>query len=192
MLPLPDADIQLIPDFLTPAQADDLLQQLKTTIHWEQRSIKMFGKVLPQPRLTAWYGDPDARYTYSGLTWEPLPWTDALTSVKTQLETATQLSFNSVLLNLYRNGQDSMGWHSDDEPELGKNPAIASLSLGATRRFHLQHRSNKTLKHPLDLTHGSLLLMQGPTQHHWRHQLPKSKRVTEPRINLTFRTVHPA
>jgi alkylated DNA repair dioxygenase AlkB len=195
MLDLPNAEICFDGAFLPVAAADLLLAQLLCEIDWQQRSITLFGKQIPQPRLVAWYGDPGASYTYSGLTWEPLAWTEALRSLKSQVETAAgsmlgrRVEFNSVLLNLYRDGQDSMGWHSDDEPELERNPEIASVSLGATRRFALQHKRRKALKHRLDLTHGSLLVMAGETQHHWRHQVAKTTKVLEPRINLTFRYV---
>jgi alkylated DNA repair dioxygenase AlkB len=189
-LPLPQADLLFDPAFLLPADADKLLAELRAEVAWEQRNIRIFGQEVPQPRLTAWYGDPAARYTYSGLTWEPLPWLPALLSVRQRLENATQTSYNSVLLNYYRDGRDSMGWHADDEPELGPAPAIASLSLGATRRFRLRPRAGQT--HPslsLDLPTGSLLLMRGPTQQHWQHALPKTARPIGPRLNLTFRWV---
>ena len=192
---LPDAEVWLDGAFLTEAVADELLATLLAEIAWQQKSIKLFGKTIPQPRLVAWYGDPGASYTYSGLTWEPLDWTDGLRSLKSLVEAAAgeylgnNPQFNSVLLNLYRDGQDSMGWHSDDEPELGRNPVIASLSLGAQRRFALQHKRRKELKQKLDLSHGSLLVMAGETQHHWRHQVAKTTRVKEPRVNLTFRYV---
>jgi alkylated DNA repair dioxygenase AlkB len=153
----------------------------------------MFGKEVPQPRLTAWYGDPAAQYTYSGLTWEPRPWTPTLLDLRRRLEAATDARFNSVLLNYYRDGRDSMGWHADNEPELGAAPAIASLSLGASRRFRLRpYRGGLT--HPsfsLDLPTGSLLLMRGPTQQHWQHELPKTARPVGPRLNLTFRWIVP-
>jgi alkylated DNA repair dioxygenase AlkB len=189
-LPLPQADLLFDPAFLLPADADKLLAELRAEVAWEQRNIRIFGQEVPQPRLTAWYGDPAARYTYSGLTWEPLPWLPALLSVRQRLENATQTSYNSVLLNYYRDGRDSMGWHADDEPELGPAPAIASLSLGATRRFRLRPRAGQA--HPslsLDLPTGSLLLMRGPTQQHWQHALPKTARPIGPRLNLTFRWV---
>ena len=157
---------------------------------WEQRAIRIFGQEIPQPRLTAWYGDAAARYTYSGLAWEPRLWTPALLALRQRIETATGAHFNSVLLNHYRHGRDSMGWHADDEPELGPAPTIASLSLGATRRFRLRPRAG--LGHPpfgLDLPSGSLLLMRGPTQQHWQHALPKTARPVAARLNLTFRWV---
>lgn len=140
---------------------------------------------MPEPRLSAWYGD--AAYTYSGKTRQPHAWMPILDALRQRIEIACQARFNSVLLNLYRNGQDSMGLHSDDEPELGPEPLIASLSLGAERRFVLRHKTLTDQRHTLTLAHGSLLLMAGRTQHAWKHGLPKAKSVAEPRINLTFR-----
>jgi len=189
-LPLPQADLLFDPSFLPAAEADGLLAQLTAEVAWEQRNIRLFGQEIPQPRLTAWYGDPEARYTYSGLTWEPRPWLPALHALCRRVEAATNTCFNSVLLNHYRDGRDSMGWHADNEPELGPAPAIASLSLGATRRFRLRPAAG--LAHPplgLDLPAGSLLLMRGPTQRHWQHALPKTARPIGPRLNLTFRWV---
>ena len=174
---LPQADLLFDPAFLAPAEAASCLAQLTAEVVWEQRSIRIFGREMPQPRLTAWHGDPAARYTYSGLTWEPRPWTPTLQHLHQRVEAATATRFNSVLLNLYRDGRDSMGWHADDEPELGPEPAIASLSLGATPPFGL------------DLPGGSLLLMRGATQQHWQHALPKTVRPTGPWLNLTFRWV---
>ena len=189
-LPLPQANLLFDPAFLTAAEAETLFAQLTTEVAWEQRAIRMFGQELPQPRLTAWHGDPAARYTYSGLTWEPQPWTPALLDLCQRIAAATATPFNSVLLNYYRDGRDSMGWHSDDEPELGDAPAIASLSLGAMRRFRLRPRGGLAhLPLSLDLPSGSLLLMRGPTQHHWQHALPKTARPVGPRLNLTFRWV---
>jgi alkylated DNA repair dioxygenase AlkB len=191
-LSLPQAELLLDAAFLPFAEATVLFDQLSREVAWEQRNIRIFGQEMPQPRLTAWYGDPDARYAYSGLRWEPRPWTPVLLALRQRVETATACRFNSVLLNLYRTGQDSMGWHADDEPELGPTPAIASLSLGAMRRFRLRPRTG--LAHAplsLDLTSGSLLLMRGATQQHWQHALPKTARLVGPRLNLTFRWVHP-
>ena len=187
---LPQADLLFDPAFLPAAEAETLLAQLTAEVAWEQRSIRIFGQEIPQPRLTAWYGTREAHYTYSGLTWEPRPFTPALQALRQQVAAATSFRFNSVLLNYYRDGRDSMGWHADDEPELGPEPAIASLSLGATRRFRLRSRAG--LIHPpfgLDLPSGSLLLMCGPTQQHWQHALPKTARPIGPRLNLTFRWV---
>ncbi len=188
-LTLKDADVWFAPNFFQQKEANDFFNQLYTEIQWEQKKIKLFGKELNQPRLTSFYGDPHIVYTYSGLTWHPQPWTQALNSLKKRIEQATQLPFNCVLLNLYRNGNDSMGWHSDDEPELGEKPAIASISFGATRKFCFRHRIDKQQRLNLQLTHGSCLLMKGDTQRYWHHQLPKTKQVTQPRINLTFRLI---
>ncbi|WP_375434670.1 alpha-ketoglutarate-dependent dioxygenase AlkB [uncultured Hymenobacter sp.] len=168
-LSLPHADVLLDPYFLAPEVAASLLDELSNTIAWRQEPIKLFGKAVMQPRLTAWYGDPTSRYSYSGLALDPQPWTPALQQLRQQVQAATQASFNSVLLNLYRTGQDSMGWHADDEPALGPAPIIASVSLGAARRFRLRPRDPSQLLHPpvsLDLPTGSLLLMGGTTQQH--------------------------
>ncbi len=186
---LPQADLLFDPEFVPAAEAVALLAQLSAEVAWEQRTIRIFGQPMPQPRLTAWHGDPNARYTYSGLAWEPRPWSPTLLDLRQRVEAATHTRFNSVLLNLYRNGRDSMGWHSDDEPELGPAPAIASLSLGATRRFRLRSRNGLVPPLGLDLPPGSLLLMRGPTQQHWQHALPKTTRPIGPRLNLTFRWV---
>ena len=191
--PVPAAapDVLLLPAFLPPAEAAALLAHLTEAVAWEQRRITLFGQSHPQPRLTAWYGDPDARYAYSGLAWEPRPWLPALAALLPRLEAVSGARFNSVLLNLYRDGRDSMGWHADDEPELGPAPVIASLSLGATRRFRLRPRPGGPAAAPvaLDLPAGSLLLMRGATQAAWQHALPKTARPVGPRLNLTFRWV---
>lgn len=145
---------------------------------------------MPQPKLTFWYSDPGKPYTYSGITMIPTPWTPVLLDLKTKVESVSGVVFNSVLLNLYRDGSDSTGWHSDDESELGQNPVIGSLSLGRTRRFMLRHRFEKGLKHQLELNSSSFLLMQKTTQHYWQHQVPKTKRPVPHRINLTFRVIY--
>jgi alkylated DNA repair dioxygenase AlkB len=189
-LPLPDADIIFYPSLLDESDCNRLFTELTQTIQWRQDWITIYGRSRPQPRLTAWYGDPGKSYSYSGITMHPMPWISTLLSLKANLEGLSGVVFNSVLLNLYRDGNDSMGWHSDDEPELGLNPVIGSLSLGGTRRFMLRHRFEKGLKHQLELTSGSLLLMQGTTQQYWQHQVPKTKRPVLPRINLTFRVIH--
>ncbi|WP_207433979.1 alpha-ketoglutarate-dependent dioxygenase AlkB family protein [Sabulibacter ruber] len=189
-LPLPDAEVYLLPDFIPQAAQEPLQQALEENVAWRQEKIRMFGREVDQPRLTAWYADAGKAYTYSGLTWEPLPWLPELSALRKQLQQLTGASFNSVLLNLYRHGQDSMGWHADDEPELGQNPIIASISLGQERTFSFRHRQQKELKHQLVLPSGSLLLMAGPTQHFWHHQLPKTTKPQQPRINLTFRVIY--
>jgi len=195
---IPDGELSLYAPCLTPAEADRAFNSLLTETPWRQESITLFGKRYPQPRLIAWYGDPGKTYRYSGLLLHPLPWTETLISLKTQVEALAAAPFNSVLLNYYRHGQDSMGWHSDDEPELGVNPVIASLSLGASRRFCLRHRfasKNPTRSRPdrakveLWLSHGSLLVMAGTTQHYWQHAIPKTAKAIGPRLNLTFRWV---
>jgi len=174
--------------------ADELLCNLTQNIAWKQGEITMFGKKVLEPRLTAWYGDEGRRYIYSGKTNEALPWIQELDEMKKQIEqhpSALSLGaqFNFVLLNFYRNGNDSMGFHSDQEPELGKNPIIASVSLGEPRRFRFRHRDNKDQKHEIELTHGSLLVMAGAMQHHWTHGVPKEPKKMNPRINLTFRKI---
>jgi alkylated DNA repair dioxygenase AlkB len=189
-IPIEKGELKWSPDFYPSDQADALLQKLSEEIAWRQEPIKIFGREMMQPRLTAWHGDPGTAYSYSGITMEPLPWTPLLQEIKTKIESVADHAFNSVLLNLYRDGQDSMGWHSDDEPELGKNPVIASLSLGAARRFHLKPKKRKDLENlRFDLTHGSLLIMGGALQHHWLHQISKTKRAVGVRVNLTFRWV---
>lgn len=189
-LPLPDADIIFYPFFLNGKECDRLLTELTQTIDWRQDWITLYGRSMPQPRLTAWYGDPGKSYTYSGITMHPSAWTPTLLDLKAKVDTVSGVVFNSVMLNLYRDGNDSMGWHSDDEPELGNNPVIGSLSLGGTRRFMLRHQFKKGLNHQLELTSGSFLLMQGTTQHYWQHHIPKTKRPVSPRINLTFRVIY--
>jgi alkylated DNA repair dioxygenase AlkB len=187
---LPDADLVLYPQFFSPAESDALFTELHRVTPWGQGHITLYGQRHAEPRLTAWYGDAGKRYSYSGLTLEPLPWTPLLLGIKARVNVAAQTEFNSVLLNLYRNGRDSNGWHQDNESELGHNPIIASISLGAVRRFQLRHKTRKDVpKLELDLPHGSLLVMAGPTQHHWQHQIPKTAKPVAERINLTFRVI---
>lgn len=188
---VPDAELQLFANFYAEATATALFNELLSQTPWAQRHVTVYGQRHPEPRLTAWYGDTEKRYRYSGLTLEPLPWTPTLLQIKTRVDAAADTSFNSMLLNLYRNGRDSNGWHQDNEPELGHNPVIASLSFGAVRRFQLRHKFNKEIpKVELDLPHGSLLMMAGPTQHFWQHQIPKTAKPVAARINLTFRVIH--
>lgn len=191
-LDLADAEVSYLPGALAPDAADECFLQLRREIDWRQEEIVLFGVRRLVPRLVAWHGDADAVYRYSGVEHQPLPWTAELLGLKHVAETHSAQRFNSVLLNLYRDGRDGMGWHADDEPELGVNPAIASLSLGATRRFRMRHRRHRDRTLAIDLEHGSLLVMQGATQHHWLHALPKTTRPTAERINLTFRSVRPA
>jgi alkylated DNA repair dioxygenase AlkB len=188
-LDLPDAEVLFCPDFFPAADADRLLRELLATTAWRQEAFKMYGKEMPFPRLTAWYGDEGTAYTYSGLKNVPAPWTPAILEVKRAVEPACGATFNSVLLNRYRSGQDSVSWHADDEPEFGKNPVIASVSFGESRLFQFRHKKRKELKGSVELTHGSLLIMRGGTQENWLHQIPKTKKPVEERLNLTFRVV---
>ena len=187
---LPDAEVSFIDGFFSEAQANHLFEQLIGTTSWQQDTITIYGKKHLVPRLTAWYGDADKPYAYSGIKMNPEPWTIALNEIKRKVEAEAATTFTSVLLNYYRNGQDSMGWHRDNEKELGQNPVIASVSFGQTRPFHLRHKFKKDLpKLIIPLTHGSLLIMKDATQHFWEHQVPKSAKTLAPRINLTFRKI---
>lgn len=188
-LPLPGADLRFDPCWMAAGDADALAEALHLDAEWEVHRLRLFGRWVDSPRLSCWIGDADARYRYSGALFEPRPWPTALLRVRQQLQEATGARFNSVLANLYRNGQDAMGWHSDDEAELGRNPLIASLSLGATRKFALRHRTDPACKLALQLGHGSLLIMAGDTQRNYRHALPRTARPVGARINLTFRQV---
>ncbi|EAR14152.1 MULTISPECIES: alpha-ketoglutarate-dependent dioxygenase AlkB family protein [Robiginitalea] len=184
---LPDATLRYQPGFLLPKEAESLFGEIKSQTPWRQDTIRLFGKTFQQPRLTALYGKNGQAYTYSGILMEPLPFTPLLEDLLHRVSIAAGEKFTTCLLNLYRDGSDSNGWHADDEPELGNNPVIASLSLGASRKFHLKHRRIKSQRVRMNLESGSLLLMAGTTQHHWLHQVPKTKRPVGPRINLTFR-----
>ena len=187
-LQLPGALLRYAPAFLAAAEADVLLGALRLQISWEQHQVRLFGRMLPAPRLSCWIGDAGAAYTYSHVRFEPRPWPPALAALCAHLQHACGARFNSVLANLYRDGRDAMGWHSDDEPELGRDPLIASLSLGAGRRFVLRARNGDT-RLALTLQHGSLLLMGGACQRLYRHALPRTRAAVGPRINLTFRQV---
>jgi len=186
---LADAGLQFDASFLSSAEAIELQAALSDEIGWERHRIRLFGREIDVPRLSSWIGDADANYRYSGSDFVPRPWTPTLQMLRTRIEQACGARFNSVLANRYRDGRDSMGWHSDDEPELGPNPVIASLSLGAERRFLLRHRRDPSLRWEAALPSGSLLVMRGPTQTNYRHQLPRSARPVGERINLTFRWV---
>ncbi len=185
-----DGEVILYQNFFNTQESSQLFEDLSSNVKWKQEIIQIFGKKMPIPRLTAWYGDEGKSYTYSGIEQHPEPWNTTLQFIKSKVEEIAKVSFNSVLLNLYRHGKDSVSWHSDDEPELGKNPIIASVSFGATRRFSLRHKHSKNHKIAIDLTSGSLLLMQGETQHFWQHQIAKTAKEIQPRINLTFRFTH--
>ena len=189
-IPMPDADVSILHEIEMPLPYDLMLRKLEEQTEWRQDSVKISGKEYQQPRLAALYGDPGTRYEYSGIALHPLPWTDLLREIKRRIEDCTEQSFNAVFLNLYRDHNDSMGFHSDDEKELGKNPTIASLTFGATRIFLLKHKFRKDLpliKLPLEA--GTVLLMKGVTQHNWKHGINKQTAPCGPRINLTFRTL---
>lgn len=183
-----DGELYWYKGFYPVTVADRLLARLSDELAWQKEDILMFGRRIRVPRLMCWYGDPGACYTYSGVRHEPLPWTETLKSVRRQLEQRCGHDFNSVLANCYRDGCDSMGWHADNEKELGRNPVIASLSLGDTRLFCLSHNKTRQ-KLELVLAHGDLLIMAGALQHYWRHALPKTKQRKTQRINLTFRKI---
>ncbi len=188
-LNIPDAEVFFYPAFFPASEADRLLRELRDTTAWRQDTIKGWGKQVALPRLTAWYGDEGVRYTYSGIDNVALPWTEPILEVKRAVEIPSGVAFNGVLLNRYRTGRDSVSWHADDEPEFGERPVIASVSFGGTRTFQLKHKTRKDLKANIELTHGSLLLMRGGTQANWLHQIPKTARRVEERVNLTFRAI---
>jgi len=193
-IPMPlltrDGKIDFCDDFLDPVEAEEYLHVLSRTLDWREEFLRIAGRTIPAPRRVAWHGDPGARYSYSGLRHDPVPWTSELLELRQRVEIACGHAFNSVLGNLYRNGQDAVSWHADDEPELGFEPVIASLSLGAERRFEVRHnRSREILRLPLNA--GSLLIMRGAFQHHWQHRIPRQAGITAPRINLTFRRITP-
>lgn len=185
----PGLEVRVHREAFSPAQADDHLAGLRAETDWQQDHVKMFGKETLIPRLTAWYGDKGAGYTYSGIPMEPLPWTDRLVEIRRNVSDLAEASFNSVLLNLYRGGNDGVGWHADDEPELGTEPVIGSASLGASRRFQLRRRDDPSVKRELEVRHGDVVVMSGSTQRLWQHQVPKTSRPVGERINLTFRYV---
>lgn len=185
-----DGELDLIEGFLTGDESAAFGSRLLGELAWHGEEIPLFGRRVAVPRLLCWYGDPGAVYRYSGVSHEPLPWHEVLADLRTRIEAFSGHAFNAVLCNRYRTGRDSMGWHADDEPELGERPFIASLSLGAERLFRIRHRRTaRTLDVPL--RDGDLLLMGGDLQSHWRHSIPKTARPCGERINLTFRRIVP-
>jgi alkylated DNA repair dioxygenase AlkB len=188
---LPGASLLWDEHFLPAERADLLLENVQDELRWEQHYIRLFGRRVASPRLSVWMGDSDAHYRYSGVPYQPVAWLDCLQDLRTRLQDELNERFNSVLCNLYRNEQDSMGLHADDEPELGTQPVIASLSLGATRRFRMKRRDNAVASKSIELNHGSLLVMRGDTQAFWQHEIPKQKTPCGPRINLTYRSINP-
>ena len=191
LLGIPDAEIylQALSQLADPAQV--LLRQLIDSIPWRAEEVVVWGKRHSQPRLIAWFGDRGTNYTYSGVSLSPLPWTSLVDDIRRQVQSATNSIFNSVLLNYYRNHHDSMGFHSDDEPELGRRPTIASLSIGERRTLIFKHKSKEIKSISLPLESGSLLLMRGDTQINWKHGINKEIRPCGPRVNLTFRNILP-
>ena len=183
-----DGSAVLFPDFLCESDADKYFSGLHNNTPWEQNFIRLFGKEVSEPRLSTWHAEADLPYTYSGVPRTPHPWKEPLSSLRTACEAHTGQSFNGALLNLYRTGLDAMGWHSDDEAVNGPNPVIASISLGAERRFDFRHKQSREMISVV-LPHGSLLVMSGACQTFWLHRIAKTTRQTEPRINVTFRTL---
>ena len=191
-VPLPDADVYYLDNIELGSSAEEILRRLISDTPWRQESVIVRGRQFAQPRLVAWYGDRESAYSYSGINLAPLPWTDLLLVTRRRVEEVAGSSFNSVLLNYYRDNRDSIGFHSDDEPELGRRPVIASVSLGDERTFVLRHKRLKVLKPVrLLLGSGSFLLMKGETQRHWKHGIAKETRFCGPRVNLTFRRIIP-
>ena len=188
-LELPGAELDYRPHWVDPATADAWFRQLAEQTPWKQPQLLIHGQRFPVPRLLAWYGDPEASYRYSGLLHRPLPWTPLLAEIRARVQEVAGQPLNGVLLNYYRDGNDSMGWHSDDEPALGPDPLVASLNLGGPRRFDLRRKGSGRIEHSLQLDNGSLLVMRGATQHHWQHQVAKTRKPVAPRINLTFRLI---
>jgi alkylated DNA repair dioxygenase AlkB len=189
-IPMVDADVRFVQGFYRQPLSMQYMNSLLDEIQWREEKIRLWGKEYLQPRLSAWYGNDGSRYAYSGIVLDPHPWTALLLRIKQDIEHASGHRFNSVLLNLYRNEADSVGWHSDSEAELGETPVIASLSLGETRTFKLRHKTRKDLKPvAIELTDGSLLLMGGATQNCWQHAVNKQRDRCGQRINLTFRNI---
>jgi len=188
-LKIPNAEVYYLPNFYSAEQSITYFNQLLNDIAWQQDVIKIFGKEIPIPRLQAFYGDDGLSYKYSNIKLNATKWNDLLLKIKTDIEQQISTKLNSVLLNLYRDGNDSNGWHADDEPSLGKNPTIASLSFGSNRYFKLKHKKNKAQQVKIKLQNGSLLIMKGATQHFWYHQIAKTKKELKPRINLTYRCI---
>ncbi len=182
-----DGELSVFRDVFAAPESARTLQKLIDQSDWQQETLTLFGRTIAMPRLTTWYGD--APYTYSGIEHPARTWDPLVDGLRQKVESLTGQRFNTVLLNYYRDGRDSMSWHSDDEPELGLNPAIASLNLGATRRFRFRRKQDNTQTLAVALTDASLLLMAGPIQHHWQHALAKTKKILGPRVNLTFRQV---
>ncbi len=187
----PGLDVSVVRSAFSSEEANRAFELLRAEVPWQQDEIVIFGKKTPLPRLTAWFGDGGFEYTYSGITMQPHAWTPILTIVRTRAQEIAQASFNTVLLNLYRDGRDGVAWHADDEEDLGPAPVIASVSFGATRRFQFRRRDDAAVKRELELFDGDVVIMRGQTQDLWVHQVPKTAKPVGERINLTFRTIVP-
>jgi alkylated DNA repair dioxygenase AlkB len=188
-LRMKDADVEYYPNFFSREESNIYFKRLLNNLSWKEDTIKVFGKTYLQPRLTAFYADNTRTYKYSNITMTPDVFDGELLEIKNNIESKLKIKFTSCLANLYRDGKDSNGWHADNEKELGENPIIASVSFGTERVFHFKHKYDKVLKKKITLEHGSLLLMQGETQHNWLHQIPKTQKPIGKRINLTFRII---
>ncbi|MEE9431132.1 MAG: alpha-ketoglutarate-dependent dioxygenase AlkB [Melioribacteraceae bacterium] len=188
LIKIQDGEYIYLPNFFNKQKSDRLFKALFENIDWKQEEMNMYGRVVKFPRLTAWYGDNNKPYSFSGIKLNPTTWNDELLEIKKAIEPKCEAIFNSVLLNQYRDGSDSISWHTDAEKELGINPIIASVNFGATRKFQLRHKETKE-KIEIELKHGSLLIMKGALQHFWQHQVPKTKKKVGNRINLTFRII---
>ena len=190
IIKMQDGELVYHPAFYDKVESDRIFKTLLETIEWKQEKIMMYGKQLLLPRLSAWYGDNNKPYTYSGIKLNPLPWTDELLKIKERIEKEAKVKFSSVLINRYRDGQDYVGWHTDAEKELGKNPIIGSVNFGATRKFQLRRIDDHKEKFEVELKHGTFLVMGGETQHFWQHQVPKTAIKIGERLNLTFRVIY--
>ncbi len=188
-LNLPDAEFIYYSNFISKEKADLLFETLLSEIPWQHDEITIFGKKIAQPRLTSLYGNDGKSYGYSNIVMQPHPFNSTLIFIKEEIENTVKEHFTTVLLNLYRNEKDSNGWHADNEKELGRDPVIASLSLGEERIFQIKHNRNKEVKQSITLQHGSLLVMKNGAQIHYKHQIPKASKPKKPRINLTFRKI---
>jgi alkylated DNA repair dioxygenase AlkB len=187
-----ESSIRFVPTYLDALEADRLFENLTDLPDWRQDHIRVYGKTHPLPRLHRWFADSNEPYRWSGINMEPEPFPRFLDDLRRRIDVDGGVHFNTALGNFYRDGRDGVSWHADDEPELGPEPVIASLSLGATRRFLMRKKTDNSQSLAFELTHGSLLWMSGDTQQVWQHSIPKTSRIVEPRINLTFRAIHAA
>jgi len=186
---LPGAELVLISAVWSRSDGDLLCKRLIDELQWRQDKISMFGQSHDVPRLNAWYGDPDRSYSWSGIEMDPIPWPSTLRRVKERVSEVADAEFNSVLANLYRDENDKDDWHADDEEVLGPHPVIASVSLGAARNFRIRRKDRSSDPINIPLKSGDVLVMSGSTQRYWEHQIPRTKKVLDPRVNLTFRKV---